>query len=317
MLRWNRNRGLDPRTDFEQIYRNLSLYDFPWDFNQALSFALFRTYAVPSIGRLLSESRGFDDTQKRYDDTALLLERPLVCGFGSDEGKTALRRINQMHRAYDISNDDMRYVLATFVVVPKRWIDDYGWRRLTYDEVAASVNYYRKLGHHLNIKDLPDTYEGFAELLDDYEAAHFAYDEGGRRVADLTLELMTSFYPRPARPAVRVFSRALMDEPLLAAFRYDAPSAAVRALSRGALRARAALVGLLPPRLRALRFEGGRRMKTYRAGEVVTARLGTFPGGCPVPHDGGAARAEGAGARPATAGARPEAVADRPEAVAG
>ena len=45
----------------------------------------------------------------------------MVCGFDSDEGKTAIRRINQMHRSYDISNDDLRYVLATFVVVPKRW----------------------------------------------------------------------------------------------------------------------------------------------------------------------------------------------------
>lgn len=284
MFRWDRNRGLDPRTDFEQIYRHLSLYDFPWDFNQSLSFALFRTYAVPSVGRLLSDSKGFDDTQRRYDDTALLLERPLVCGFDSEDGKSAIRRINQMHRSYDITNDDMLYVLATFVVVPKRWIDDYGWRKLTYDEVTASVNYYRKLGKHMNIKDMPETYQEFADLLDSYEAEHFAYDAGGRRVADMTLELLTTFYPRPFRPAVKVFSRALMDRPLLEAFRYDEPSAAVRALSHAAMRARAAVVRLLPPRLRAKRFEGSNRMKTYRSGEVVVDRLGTFPSGCPVRH---------------------------------
>jgi len=284
MFRWDRNRGLDPHIDFEQIYRNLSLYDFPWDFNQSLSFALFRTYAVPSVGRLLSESKGFDDTQKRYDDTALLLERPLVCGFDSAEGKTAIRRINQMHRAYDITNDDMRYVLSTFVVVPKRWIDDYGWRKLTYDEVTASTNYYRKLGRHMNIKDMPETYQEFADFLDAYEAEHFAYDEGGRRVADMTLHLLTTFYPRPLRPAVEVFSRALMDRPLLEALRYSEPPAAVRTLSLAAMRARAAFIRMLPPRLRAKRFENSGRIKTYRPGEVVTERLGTFPGGCPVGH---------------------------------
>ncbi|MFT3716182.1 MAG: oxygenase MpaB family protein [Gordonia sp. (in: high G+C Gram-positive bacteria)] len=292
MLRRDRNASLDPRTDFEQIYRNVAYLDFPWDFNQSLSFALFRTYAVPSIGRLLSATRGFDDTQKRYDDTALLLEKPLLDGFSDPDSRIAIRRINQMHHAYDISNDDMRYVLATFVVVPKRWIDDYGWRRLTDKEVTASVAYYRELARHMNIKDVPDTYEGFAALMDSYEAEHFpdraGFDQECRRVADLTLDLLTTFYPRPARPAVRLFSRALMDPPLLAAFGYDDPPAIVRRLSVAAMRARAAFVRLLPPRRRPTTFEGSRRMKTYRPGAIAVDCVGTFPkpgvNGCPVRH---------------------------------
>ena len=34
--------------------------------------------------------------------------------------------MNQMHGAYAISNEDLRYVLAAFVVVPVRWLRDYG-----------------------------------------------------------------------------------------------------------------------------------------------------------------------------------------------
>ncbi|MFT4087518.1 MAG: oxygenase MpaB family protein [Gordonia sp. (in: high G+C Gram-positive bacteria)] len=282
MFRTDRNRGLDPRTDYAQIYRNLALLDFPWDFNQALSFALFRTYAVPSIGALLSDTGGFDDTQKRYDDTGLLLERPLACGFSTQEGRSAIRRINQMHHAYDISNDDMRYVLSTFVVVPRRWIDDYGWRPLTGDEVRASVEYYRELGRHMNIKDVPADYDGFAELMDSYEAEHFAFDVGGRRVADMTLGLLAGFYPSPMRPALRLFSRALMDPPLLDAFAYDEPPAWVRTAARGGMKARARLVALMPPRRRPKYFEGSSRMRTYREGEAVTEQLGTFPRGCPA-----------------------------------
>ena len=53
--------------------------------NQALSFALFRTYAVPSIGRLLDETGEFArDTQKRYDDTGLLLDEPCRAGLHSE-----------------------------------------------------------------------------------------------------------------------------------------------------------------------------------------------------------------------------------------
>ena len=50
---------LDPATDFAEIYRILVAHEFPWDMNQSLSFALFRTYAVPSIGRLLAETGEF------------------------------------------------------------------------------------------------------------------------------------------------------------------------------------------------------------------------------------------------------------------
>ena len=122
---------LDPERDFEEIYRIIVAHEFPWDMNQALSFALFRTYAVPSIGRLLDETGEFArDTQRRYDDTALLLDEPARHGLHSDSGRRAIRRINQMHGSYDIAQDDLRYVLATFVVTPKRWLAAYGWRPL-------------------------------------------------------------------------------------------------------------------------------------------------------------------------------------------
>lgn len=52
-----RNARLDPATDYAEIYSNLFFYEFPWDLTQALSFALFRTYAVPSVGRLLADRR--------------------------------------------------------------------------------------------------------------------------------------------------------------------------------------------------------------------------------------------------------------------
>lgn len=120
-----------------------------------------------------------------------------------DEGRTAIRRINQMHRSYDISDDDMRYVLSTFVVVPRRWIDTYGWRRLSRHEVVATTEYYRTLGRHMGIPGIPETYEEFEAFLDSYEEAHFAWDAQGRRVSDATLDLMASWYPRPLAPLLR------------------------------------------------------------------------------------------------------------------
>ncbi|MEU1146258.1 oxygenase MpaB family protein [Streptomyces sp. NPDC005863] len=283
-------RRLDPEQDFLAIYRLTTTFEFPWDYTRALELALYRTYAVPSIGRLLAQTAELTErTQKRYDDTALLLDAIVEHGFTGERGRTAVRRINQMHRSYDISNDDMRYVLCTFVVVPKRWIDAYGWRRLSRHEAAAAAAYYRTLGRHLSIKDIPRSYEEFEKCLDDYEDANFGWDQGAREVSDATLDLMASWYPRPLAPVLRNVTLALLDDPLLRAFRYERPGAVTRSLVRRAVRMRGRAVRLMPPRRTPHYARQNREIKGYPHGYEV-AELGSFPvpgvRGCPVPHRG-------------------------------
>ncbi|WP_312038275.1 oxygenase MpaB family protein [Streptomyces galbus] len=286
-------RRMDPYEQASEIYLLTTAYEFPWDTTRALELALYRTYAVPSIGRLLAMTAELTDrTQKRYDDTALLLDAVIEHGFDSREARTAIRRINQMHRAYDIGDDDMRYVLCTFVVVPKRWIDAYGWRRLSRHETVASAVHYRTLGRHMGIKDVPQTYEEFEDCLDAYEAAHFAWDADARRVADATLDLMASWYPSPLAPLLRASTLALLDDPLLEAFRYPPPGPAARALVRRAVRTRGRLVRLLPPRRRPHHARQNREIKSYPDGYRLD-ELGTRPvpglRGCPVRQGDGSA----------------------------
>ncbi|MEU9390698.1 oxygenase MpaB family protein [Streptomyces sp. NPDC048324] len=281
-------RRLDPYRDASEIYRLSSAYEFPWDYTRALELALYRTYAVPSIGRLLAETAELTGrAQKRYDDTTLLLDAIVEHGFRSAEGRTAVRRINQMHRSYEITNEDMRYVLCTFVVMPKRWIDAYGWRRLSRHEIVAAAEHYRTLGRHMGIQDIPGSYEEFEALLDAYEEAHFAWDAGARRVSDATLDLMASWYPRPLAPLLRTSTRALLDDRLLRAFRYAPPSPATRALVRRGVRARGRFVRLMPPRRTPHHARQNREVKGYPDGYRLE-RLGTWPvpgvRGCPVRH---------------------------------
>ncbi|MFI6943952.1 oxygenase MpaB family protein [Streptomyces sp. NPDC050418] len=279
-------RRLDPVGDATEIYRLMVAHEFPWDVTRALELALYRTYAVPSIGRLLAETAELTGrSQKRYDDTALLLDSVLEFGFGSEEGKGAIRRINQMHRSYEIGNDDMRYVLSTFVVTPKRWIDAYGWRRLSRHETVATVTYYRMLGRHMGIKDIPGTYEEFEDCLDSYEKEHFGWDARSREVSDATIALMASWYPAPLAPLLRTGVLALLDDHLLRAFRYEAPSPLVRTVVRGAVRLRGRAVRLMPPR-RAPHFaRQNREIKGYPDGYRIE-ELGTRPQpglrGCPL-----------------------------------
>jgi ER-bound oxygenase mpaB/B'/Rubber oxygenase, catalytic domain len=275
---WQRRiAALDPDREFAEIYRITAGHEFPWDMTQALGLALYRTYAVPSIGELLARTGEFTRrTHKRYADTGLILDAILEHGFTTPTGRAALRRMNQMHNAYGISNDDMRYVLCTFVVIPMRWLDRFGWRPLTEAERRASANYYRALGRHMNIKDLPATHQEFAACLDAYEREHFAFSPGGRAVSDATLALVAGFQPRPARRLAHRAGIALLDPPLREAFGYPDPGRLVRALVEGGLRLRARVERRLPPRRRPRHVREMREFAIYPDGYRVE-ELGTFP----------------------------------------
>jgi hypothetical protein len=277
---WARHiAGLDAQAEYEQIYQILVSHEFPWDMNQSLSFALYRTYAVPSIGRLLKQTGEFTErTQKRYDDTALILDTVLEHGMTSEPGRAAIRRMNQMHGAYPISNDDKLYVLCTFVTMPIRWLDAYGWRPLTDHEKTATASYYRALGQLMGIKDIPATYQEFGDFLDRYEREHLGFDDGGLAVSEATLRLMATFGPNRFAPraAVTRFAKALMDDPLLDAFGYRRPARWERRLAAGALRLRSRIVRRMPPRAEPLFARQLPNIRSYPRGYEVT-ELGTFP----------------------------------------
>ena len=133
--RLRRIEELDPKGDHAEIYHLICGYEFPWDMTRALEVALYRTYCVPSISALLDRTGEFyKRTQKRYDDTALIVAEISKWGYNSERGREALRRMNRAHSRFDISNGDYLYVLSTFIYEPIRWIERFGWRRMSKNE---------------------------------------------------------------------------------------------------------------------------------------------------------------------------------------
>jgi len=263
-------RQLDPVKDHQRIEYLDSAYEFPFDLTRSLEFALFRTYAVPSIGGLLKKTREFTDrTQKRYDDTDLIISTLGEYGYDSEIGRRALRRMNQQHGRYPISNDDFLYVLSTFVFEPIRWNARFGWRRMIEQERLGHFYFYREVGRRMNIKGIPETIEALEQYNVAYERDNFRYTEEARQVADSTRDLFLSwFIPKPlwalGYPAVY----ALMDDPLREAFRYPKPPAAVQALVINALKLRGRAVSMLPSRRRP-RMRTEMRHRSYPNGYKI------------------------------------------------
>lgn len=248
--RLERILAMDPERDCEEIYRQLAEYEFPWDITRALELALFRTYAVPSIGRLLDRTGEFTGCpQKRYDDTVLVLFEIFHHG-GLDPARreAAVEHLNRIHGLYRISNDDYLYTLATFVVIPVRWVQAYGWRRLHDREVRGLTNAMRRMGEGMRITGIPETYAEFERFLDDYERDNFGFDPGGQRVAQATLDTLGSWFPYPLSEVAKRVPLLMMDEPLLRALRLPVAPQWLRSLVGLGLKARGTVVRFGPVR---------------------------------------------------------------------
>ncbi|MDJ0395385.1 oxygenase MpaB family protein [Rhodococcus sp. G-MC3] len=254
---------LDPVADCHTIHRITAGYEFPWDYQRALEFALFRTYCVPSISTLLEKTGEFENRpQKRYDDTSLLMAEMLEHGYDSERGRESLRVVNRMHSQYSIDNDDMLYVLTTFIYEPIEWIDTYGWRRLHPKERLATFHFYREVGMRMGIRNIPESYTEFAKFKLDYEERTFRYTEDNHKVGTYTLDLFCSWFPTPLHPAVRQSVYALMDSRMAGAFGFPAGSPTLRRVAVASLRLKARGERYMPIRRRS-RTTDDARNKTY------------------------------------------------------
>jgi hypothetical protein len=262
-------RRLRPERDHQRIVFLSTCYDFPFDTTRALEFALFRTFAVPSISALLDRTGEFRTrAQKRYDDTDIIVSELMERGYDSDRGKRALRRMNQLHGRFVIANADFLYVLSTFVFEPIRWNRRFGWRPLCEQERLGYFHFWRAVGRRMDIHGIPGDYDEFERFNREYERKHFRFTDANARVGSATRELFVDWMPRPFAPVVRRVIYALLDDPLIEAFGFPRPARWMRRLVVGGLRLRARVLRWLPARRRP-RYRTEMRHRTYANGYTI------------------------------------------------
>ncbi len=263
-------RRLDPLHDHQRIAFLTSLHEFPWDTTRSLELALFRAFAVAKGTALLAGTGEFTErTQKRYDDTVLLLAEILEHGYDSERGKAALRRINQMHGRYAIPNDEFLYVLSTFVFEPIRWNQRFGWRPLLHEEKLASFYFWREIAKRMAIRGVPVEYEAFERYYVEFALENYRFAPENEALAVATRDLLLSWYlPKRLWPVGRPFVHAMMDDQLLAAVGLPRPHPIVRSVMEGAVRLRGRIVRRLPAR-RTPRLITRRRHPTYPTGYTI------------------------------------------------
>lgn len=242
---------LDPEQDHERIVFLSTCFEFSFDTTRALELALFRTFCVPSISGLLDRTGEFRRrTQKRYDDTDILVSELLEWGYSSERGRRAVQRINRLHGRFAIANNDFLYVLSTFLFEPIRWNRLYGWRSMCEQERLGLFYFWRAVGQRMHIKDIPEDYRTYERFNEAYERQHFQYAPSNHRTGMATVNMFAGWFPGVLASLVRQAIFALLEPRLIEAFGFPEPPRFMRWAVPSLLKLRAGLLRWLPPRRR-------------------------------------------------------------------
>ncbi|KAJ4361160.1 hypothetical protein N0V95_002129 [Ascochyta clinopodiicola] len=260
--------------DAWQITKYVQSLEFPWLSKKALSFALFKTYGIPSISKLLCETQQLGKVEyagRRFADTSILIAEFLGYNPASERANSAIARMNYLHSRYQkankISNEDMLYTLSLFVLEVERWTRLYEWRVLTPMEICAFGTLWKSIGDAMGVdysslrhgpesfKDGLEFFEDIKEWAEEYENDYMVPDKYNHQLAEETTRILLANVPEALKPYGQNIVVALMGDRLRHAMMYDEPSPVYLKVVRLIFDVRRFMSRwLLPPRPYALRF---------------------------------------------------------------
>jgi hypothetical protein len=203
--------------DLYGIYRNMVLFDFQKEIHAGFFVSYYRNFAIPSIARTLAD-RGELKARpmKRSYDTGIVIHEIIANGFESERGEAMVELLRRVHKGVPGSSEDFLYVLMTLLVLPLRWIEQHGWRRLTPLEEQAAVAFYAELGRRMGLEPAPATFAEAGAFLDDYEARNLGLSPEGAELLGATVAALENRLPKPLRPLSGTVLALMMDKPEVA-----------------------------------------------------------------------------------------------------
>ncbi|KAJ8081806.1 hypothetical protein PM082_007652 [Marasmius tenuissimus] len=199
--------------DAQEVVRMVTRYELPRVTGFGVAFALFKTYAIPTISKTLAsttEIMSGDSVSRRLADTGIFIATWTQCPL---DGKTidpgaiargdlndpranlAIARVNWLHSRYKISNDDYLYTLALFIFEPEVWAAKYGWRSLSTLECYAFYMTWVEVGKRMGIQDIPESPDDFKDWVKEYEARVRYPAQTNHDVAVATIEELIRLLP--------------------------------------------------------------------------------------------------------------------------
>jgi hypothetical protein len=224
--------------DAHAIQLALAELEFPQVFSISVFFALFKTYGIPSISKLLvatGQLSASETASKRAADTGVVITEVVLNEPDSERTLSGIALMNFLHdryiRAGKISNDDMLYTLSLFMLEPIRWATKYEWRKVSDLEMCAMGVYWKDLGEAMKIsyEKLPsaksgwqDGYHWLTEVehwSTEYEVQHMVPAESNAKLARATFDIALFNVPVAFRSYAYSTASGLLDPRLRTAMK--------------------------------------------------------------------------------------------------
>jgi hypothetical protein len=211
----HQKRWKDPKAECEAIYQHLCCYEYPWECFYGINFAFYRTFSSPTIAKLYYATGHIaNSTSKRVGDTDILMHAWVDFGIDSKEGRESWEHLNRIHGVWKkrTSNEDFVYVLCCFVVDTIRFIDVFGWRKLTQIEREAVFYFWEKVGRRMGIENIPHSLAEAETAVENYVESDVTSSETdeGRHLTSAVTNLLCEWYWFVPRRLVRSGATALL-----------------------------------------------------------------------------------------------------------
>ena len=199
------------------IYRNMVLYDFKSEIHSGFFLSYYRNFAIPSTARTLAATGEMKSRpMKRSYDTGIVLHEIIANGFEHERSQAMLQLLRRVHKGVPGTADDFVYVLMTLLVLPLRWTERHGWRRLTELEKRAATDFYTELGRRMGLQGIPATFAEAERFLDEYEDRNMGPSPEGSMLFEATVAAFASRIPIPLRRFTPTIMALMLDKPEVA-----------------------------------------------------------------------------------------------------
>jgi hypothetical protein len=192
--------SLDPAADDEEITAQVSnvLFADAYFAHSIYLVTFARQAAVPAIAKVLYRSGNGDiatDPRRRNDDTIVFFTEFYRRGYKSEAGRAAVRRMEEIHSRFLITDELKLYTLATIMLEPDRLALQFGENPFSAVDREARWNFWSGIAHDMGLELPANTRNGFLDWMLDYEDANYANSVEGRGCYEGLVEDWLRWYP--------------------------------------------------------------------------------------------------------------------------
>ncbi|KAH7023779.1 hypothetical protein EDB80DRAFT_807901 [Ilyonectria destructans] len=235
--------------DAHEISKSLIYLEFPLFYDLSVRLALFETYAVENIGKLLfavSDLNKWDTLPKRYEDTEVVYSCFATFPPTSTMLHKAIARMNYIHSPYiksgKILQEELLYVLYASMAEPIRFINIFEWRQLDEMEAAALVTMWKYIGDMMDIDyrtvlqkndwDNPIEFlEDVTKWASEYEDRYMRPAKEIQGLGQILMDFLLQSHPTFARPFAYPMALVVMGNRLRRVFGFPEPSLAMTVIT--------------------------------------------------------------------------------------